>query len=292
MSGPSPIAFDELPAATEPVRLPVAARVFETRAARFRELAPGHPLADYLMFLASLTAAQANACRIMPSVFDGQPLDRDVPLRAVSWRRGTAWQHALRSIGAELCRTVLPVAVVEALEKTATGAPAALESAADAILHDKLSGADLAGVPLVASALQAYWTTMASLVPAEGVAPGRSHCPLCGSPPVAGTVLGDRKLRYLTCGLCAAQWHVTRVMCVTCGATGGLSYLAIDGGSPGVKAEACGACRTYTKLFYLEQQPRAEPLADDVATLGLDLLMTEEGYARPGANLFVLSPAS
>ncbi len=55
------------------------------------------------------------------------------------------------------------------------------------------------------------------------------------------------------------------------------------------KAEACDRCHTYLKLFYLEQNPRAEPFADDVATLSLDLLMSEAGYARSGVNLFLLS---
>ncbi len=55
------------------------------------------------------------------------------------------------------------------------------------------------------------------------------------------------------------------------------------------KAEACDRCHTYLKLFYLEQNPRAEPFADDVATLPLDLLMAEAGYARSGVNLFLLS---
>jgi len=44
----------------------------------------------------------------------------------------------------------------------------------------------------------------------------------------------------------------------------------------------------YLKLFYLEKSPSAEPFADDAATLSLDLLMSEEGYARGGVNLFLL----
>ena len=35
--------------------------------------------------------------------------------------------------------------------------------------------------------------------------------------------------------------------------------------------------------------PSAEPYADDVATLMLDLLLSKEGYARYGINFFLLS---
>ena len=60
-------------------------------------------------------------------------------------------------------------------------------------------------------------------------------------------------------------------------------------GDPGgVKAELCGSCGSYVKLFYLEKMPAAEPLADDVASLTLDLLAAQEGWARSGVNLFLL----
>jgi FdhE protein len=36
------------------------------------------------------------------------------------------------------------------------------------------------------------------------------------------------------------------------------------------------------KLFDLEQRVGVEPVADDAATLALDLLMAEEGYRRIG----------
>ena len=63
----------------------------------------------------------------------------------------------------------------------------------------------------------------------------------------------------------------------------------VDGDAGEVKAEACDRCRIYLKLFYLEAAPSSEPIADDVATLALDLLMSEQGYSRPAANPFLLS---
>jgi FdhE protein len=78
------------------------------------------------------------------------------------------------------------------------------------------------------------------------------------------------------------------VVCANCRATEGISYFAIEGVPGAAKAEACEQCRTYLKLFYLEKAPQAEPFADDVATLSLDLLMSEKGYSRSGVNLFLL----
>jgi FdhE protein len=55
----------------------------------------------------------------------------------------------------------------------------------------------------------------------------------------------------------------------------------------GAKAEVCGACRTYLKLFDLEHRGGADAAADDAATLTLDLLVADEGYHRAGPNLYV-----
>jgi len=54
-----------------------------------------------------------------------------------------------------------------------------------------------------------------------------------------------------------------------------------------VKAEVCEGCNGYLKLFYLEWRPGAEPAADDLATLPLDVLVSDQGYVRNGMNLFL-----
>ncbi len=55
-----------------------------------------------------------------------------------------------------------------------------------------------------------------------------------------------------------------------------------------MKAEACEECRGYLKIVNMEKDPLVDPVADDLATLGLDVLMDEAGYERAGPNfLFV-----
>lgn len=272
-----------------PVRLPpVPSRVFATRAARFRALAQDHAAGDFLAALARLADAQGLACQEVPvPVIGGRDAWPAVPLSVREWRRADAWRTALSVILAEMTKAPLPGAAQAVLADLERSASPDVEAFADLLLAGAFDRIDPAVAPFVGAALQVYWTVLASCVPAEAVAASESGCPVCGSAPVAGLVLGDG-LRYLVCSLCAAEWHLTRVVCATCRSTDGISYFAIDGDPGAGKAEACERCRTYLKLFYRETAPQAEPLADDVATLPLDLLMAEKSYSRGGVNLFLL----
>ena len=188
---------------------------------------------------------------------------------------------------ATLGKTERSEPVEAALGRVAASPAEELEAWADALLGGLYDAVDPTAAPFVGAALQVYWTRLASGAPAEGVERSEIGCPLCGSSAVGGIVQGDG-VRYLVCALCATEWHLPRLTCANCRSTARLSYLGIEGGPGAVKAEACEECRTYLKLFYLEHGPRAEALADDVATLPLDLLMAEAGYARCGANPFLL----
>ena len=120
-------------------------------------------------------------------------------------------------------------------------------------------------------------------------------CPVCGSYPVASVVRiggAQQGLRYLVCSLCASEWHMVRVKCSACGSTRGISYLGIEGAGHAVKAECCDECRTYLKIFYLEQDTTLVPAADDLATLALDMLVDQQGYNRLGPNLLFLPGAA
>jgi FdhE protein len=293
MSNSPPTTPTGMPGGIVPVWLPVVpVEIFAKRAARFRELAPGHATGDYLTALANLAEAQQMASR---GVLLAQRRDLflpSAPRLAADWPRGDAWQRALGVILSEMRKTPLPVPARAALDRLSGSVSAELEAYADSLLAGAYDRIDPAAAPFVGAALQVYWTALASVMPAEGLGDAERGCPVCGSPPVAARVLGNDKLRYLTCSLCATEWHLTRLLCATCGATDGVSYLTIEGDPSGAKAEACGRCRTYLKLFYLEKSPSADPFADDAATLPLDLLMSEEGYARGGVNLFLLPGAN
>lgn len=70
---------------------------------------------------------------------------------------------------------------------------------------------------------------------------------------------------------------------------GGLALHAIDGSGGAVKAETCDACRGYAKMLYQASDMQVDPIADDLASLGLDLLVSEAGWSRHAPNPLVLS---
>ena len=47
---------------------------------------------------------------------------------------------------------------------------------------------------------------------------------------------------------------------------------------------SCDSCRCYRKIFCQEKDIGVEPVADDLARLALDLLMSEAGYHRASGN--------
>lgn len=274
--------------------------VFQARAERLSALADGHALAEYLRFLAALARAQHDSMplfnRITPP--DGQELARCrehglPPLGARGWTRDPVWREALRGILAKLDPGPLPVTARAAVVRLKAMDDASLERLAEALLAgEQETEPDRAAVPFIGAALQAYWV---HLVTALGVgAFGRldvpSLCPACGSPPMASVVgigAADRGLRYLTCPLCHLQWHAVRIKCVFCDTTKGIAYYGIEGRGEAVKAESCESCNGYLKILYKDKDPNVEALADDVASVALDVLMAESGLSRRGTNFFL-----
>jgi FdhE protein len=81
---------------------------------------------------------------------------------------------------------------------------------------------------------------------------------------------------------------VVRIKCVLCESTAGIAYEELDGGPDTVKAETCESCHGYVKILHQHKNPQLEPVADDIATLGLDILLRESGYRRGAVNPFLL----
>ncbi len=283
------------------IRLPEPAALFADRARRLRQLATDeHPLRDYLRFIALLVDAQADAATRAPAVpFDAALLARalanGMPVLDPSQALDAAWRDALGSLlAAVLADATLPAPLADTARALRQLDPAALDDLARAALRDEEGPQDLGARPLLMAALQVAFAARAAglsepQVPAVQPA---TVCPVCGSAPVAsvlrigGTAGGHR---YLHCGLCATEWHAVRVKCSHCESTRGVRYRGIEG-QPAVLAETCDACHTYRKQADQEKDPLAEPLADDLATLALDLLLAETPYARASGNPLLALP--
>ena len=274
------------------LKLPRPAELFARRARRFRELAPGNPMGEFLDALADVAGAQVAALAHLPAGEASAPdLPTAAPLRATSHPRSPAWRDALAALVELLRERAWPAPAAQALRRLTGAPPEELEAMADGVLAGVPASTDLAAAPFVGAALQVYFAAQASTLPAEALERNEGGCPVCDSPPVAAVVQGDDKLRYLSCSLCGSEWNLTRIQCWNCRNTGGIRYLGVSGDSGGVKAEACGTCNAYLKIFYRDRMPVVEPLADDVASLTLDLLAAQEGWGRSGVNLFLLGGA-
>jgi len=297
------------------VRLPDRTDLFVRRASRLRELAEAAPIGDYLRLLAVVADAQ-HAALAGVDVPLPTPAQRDVargrhmpPVPAVGWPRSAHWRATLASIGdAVAARSGFP-AEVERLAGRVGRAPAAwVEAQADALLGATDGAIDAAAAPFLMAALQVHWVAMSSRLAADDVAPldVPGLCPVCGSTPVASVVRAQsayRGYRYLHCPLCACEWHLVRVQCSRCGAAGkDIAYRSLvrDDGMAGddaahgqgtaVRAETCDRCHGYRKILYQEADPDVDPVADDLATLALDLLLAEQGYARASGNPLLWQP--
>jgi FdhE protein len=94
---------------------------------------------------------------------------------------------------------------------------------------------------------------------------------------------------------------MVRVQCTQCGASGkDIAYQSAasstadspiaDAGAAAVRAETCEHCRGYCKILYQEKDPGVEPVADDIASVALDLLLGEAGYHRTRSNPLLWLP--
>jgi len=118
----------------------------------------------------------------------------------------------------------------------------------------------------------------------QAVAPWqRGYCPICGSWPLLGEHRGLEQMRYLRCGLCAAEWAVDRLLCPYCGSRNheDLGYLHVEGEDQ-KRAVTCESCRGYIKILAtLVPIPPIELAVHDLATIHLDMAALERGYAPP-----------
>lgn len=279
------------------------ADTFKTRAERLRRIAPGHSLGDYLTFVAATSdwqqaafdaptdSAPPDATHLDCSATDDSP-----PLAPRGLARNARWRELVRDLAGRL-GPVAPVQAQAVLERIAASNDAWIEEQADALLALDLARIDIAASAIIAAALQVYWSRLArDLEPSRIARPGFPDlCPVCGSHPVASVVRtggATDALRYLVCSLCSSQWYLERAKCSNCNNTRQIGYHAVENPDSAIRAESCPDCRSYLKILYQNQTPDLEPTADDLASLALDWLMSEEGYARSGVNLMLLQAPS
>jgi len=285
---------------SEPIRViaPDPTQIFLRRAQRFEKLAVNHPLGDWLLFLAKLTHAQHEALQKFPQVMLAEPSSVKQrqgmpPLAATGWSRNAAWHGTALNL-INVAEKSLPDAGRQQLRSLHEASPERLEALADQLLRGKPDAKQAAVLPIIAAALQVYWTHMAAALGSKCLPPLHDTpgiCPCCGSLPVVSIVRTDGPvtgLRYLHCSLCNTEWNLVRVKCAACDSTAGIAYQRIEERNDPISAETCDSCHSYLKIAYAAQDADVDPVADDLATLSLDFLVDEAGYQRCGPNLLLV----
>ena len=280
--------------------LPDPATRFARTAARLDDLSAGHPMMEWLRYMAQLAQAQhVVATTLGPRA----ELERDAveqavdaripPLAAEGHRRDPGWRVGLTLLLDALDGSAMPKPARAVIAGLRGRDADAIEALADGFLLRGLDAGDAGTALYIVAALQAYFTGSAAglAVASLRLLPQRGLCPCCGSTPVSGVVTARGQTpgsRYLHCSLCSPAWNHVRAVCINCGEARSLSVQAIEGDSGVVKAETCNECHTYAKMLYQVRDLKLDPFSDDLATLGLDLLVAEAGWARHAPNPWLL----
>ena len=281
------------------VRLPDPSTLFQARAERFQELAAQHELAPFLRFLSGLSSCQHQLQDGLPDADLPSDDDRErarehamPPLDRGRFTADAAFDATLGRL-LQLAEAVdMPEPARSALGRVIAANAAARIAMARAVLANEIPVADFADHVFVAAALQVHYARLASRLDAKKLVPvGDGACPACGGAPVSSMVVdwqGAHNSRFCVCSLCATQWHYVRIKCTLCGSTKGISYREVEGGGGTIWAETCESCHGYVKILHQQKKVSLDPVADDVASLGLDLLLRESEYRRGSVNLFLL----
>ncbi|MDT3685375.1 MAG: formate dehydrogenase accessory protein FdhE [Pseudorhodoplanes sp.] len=281
------------------VRLSDPVELFAARAGRFRALAEGHDLAPYLHFLAELCEAQATMQDGLaePEAIDAEVLARAhehamPPLDRGRFAVDTVFAATFDRLLAAAEQMNMPPQAAAARDRVKLMDAALREEMVHNVLAESIPVETLAEHIFVAAALQVHFARLAArLDPKTLVSVGDSLCPSCGGAPSSTVIVRwsvPEGARYCSCSLCGTLWNHLRSKCTLCGATKQILFQEIEGSGGTVKAETCDDCRGYMKVLYQTKNDALDPVADDVATLGLDLLVRELGFRRGGVNPFLI----
>lgn len=282
------------------VILPRPARLFADRAARFDLLAADARLGSYLRFLAGISRIQSALCDELPPVAAPEPEKIEM---ARSARMPILDRHALRSdpaLDATLTALTgrardleMPAPARLALDAVIAAGPEDRPWMFGNVLDDAIPTDSAAPHLFAAAAAQLHLARLAAtLTPDQPVAIRTGVCPCCGGRPAASMVtgvMGAEGARYAACAVCQTQWNEVRVKCLNCGSTKGIGYQVVENvDNPTIKAETCDECGSWVKQMMANLNPSLDPIADDVASVGLEMLMQGGAWARKGVNPFLV----
>ena len=285
--------------------LPEPVALFQARARRFAFLAGSSELGPYLDFLARLSRLQARLAATLPPVTpvaaeriavaaqSGMPpIDRPALAADPGLGGDAGLAAALDALTAAAAGLDKPEAARAALEAVRATDDDDRRGLLANVLADRIPEDSAAPHLFAAAAVQLHLARLAATLDAAALQPVHvGLCPACGGRPVTSSVMatqGIENVRYAACACCATRWNEVRVKCLCCGSTRGISYRSVETTEATVKAETCTECDAWVKIFYMARNPSLDPVADDVGSLGLDILMKDTRFRRGGFNPYLV----
>jgi FdhE protein len=248
---------------------------FSRRAERARELGkrPG-AAADLLSFAAALFAAQARVATALAGAHVDRPLSGRLP--------GDV--DRLLPLLPPFLRLVAGAAPEEMAAEASRRSGEESGAARERLLRWwERTGED--EDPLSRAFLRPYLELLSS----EAVPLARPRrdglCPACSGAPALSVRRADPESdagrRFLVCGDCSGEWPFGRIRCPSCSEEDPAKLPTFQTEThPGVRIEACEACRRYLKSIDLTRDARPVPEVDDLLSVVLDLWAEEQGFAR------------
>ena len=285
---------------TPPVaRVPDPVRLFERRAQRFEFLAGPDGIGPYLGFLGRIAQAQHAVAMEQPEPVapDEASVSRSLefgmpPLDRNAFSPDAEFMSLSEKLFGALEPVEKPAAAQTALETIRNSSEAEIAAIVADLMADAVPVERMAEYGYVAAALQLHFARLASTLPEKQLkSVGDGACPSCGGPPVSSLIVNwphANGSRFCSCALCGTLWHHVRIKCAICSSTKGIRYQEIDEGPGTIKAETCDECGCYVKIFNQQKDASLDAFADDVGSLGIDLLMKDTQFRRGAFNPFLL----
>lgn len=273
---------------------PSAKTLYTHRVERLQALAQKSPFSDYLNFCLQIAQQQANLVKQQPvELHQSIPLNNDnPPLSLKNLPLSDVWQKYLNQLLQAISDTTPQITLV--IESLLKNSAEQLQQKALYLLNGELNKVEGNESIFIWSALSLYYCQLASQIKGKAVAENTDNswlCPVCNSMPVASVIQigGNNGLRYLHCSLCESEWYVPRVKCTSCDDLQHIEYFSLDNTLAAIKTECCHTCQSYLKIFDQDKDPHLEVIADDIASLILDIKTEEEGFAKSGINPFIFA---
>lgn len=280
------------------VYYPSPKSLYANRLARITQLTMDSPLSDYLTFCHKIVLAQSEIVAHEPLHCDfahlvQQGADHDCPpLSLENLPLNDTWFNYLHKIIAMTQAINAEIdAILNQLKKYTKDE---LFAKAQHLLMGQYAEVSSNESLFIWCALSVYYTQLASLLPGKAVADTAQqcwHCPVCQSSPTASIIhIGQNTgLRYLHCSLCESEWYVPRAKCTNCDNLENITYYSLDRELSAIKTECCEKCHSYLKIFYQDQDPHLDIVADDINSLVLDMETEKLGFAKSGINTLLFS---